>query len=145
MTGSGTFFYMCTRNNNFSNRSQKGKIVVVKSGGGTSNDTVTDVTKEVKETLRKDVKQEGYASLADLDGNEVDVKDSKDEKIEEDNPDSNLQVKENDDENNEDTKADSDEGVHSGTEMKDDAANKVNKDPQDENTVEDTEKVPGNK
>eukprot|EP00054_Salpingoeca_dolichothecata_P028231 m.212749 g.212749 ORF g.212749 m.212749 type:complete len:1339 (+) comp26162_c0_seq2:104-4120(+) len=27
-TGKGTYFYLCTRNNNFSNRSQKGKIVV---------------------------------------------------------------------------------------------------------------------
>ena len=24
----GTYYYMCTRNNNFSNRSQKGKIIV---------------------------------------------------------------------------------------------------------------------
>ncbi len=29
ITGTGTYFYMSTRNNNFSNRSQKGKIVVV--------------------------------------------------------------------------------------------------------------------
>ena len=28
VTRSGTYFYMCTRNNNFSNRSQKGKIIV---------------------------------------------------------------------------------------------------------------------
>lgn len=31
VTMAGTYYYMCTRNNNFSNRSQKGKIVV-KSG-----------------------------------------------------------------------------------------------------------------
>lgn len=29
VTSIGTFYYMSTRNNNFSNRSQKGKIVVV--------------------------------------------------------------------------------------------------------------------
>ena len=29
VTRSGTFHYMCTRNNNFSNRSQKGRIIVV--------------------------------------------------------------------------------------------------------------------
>ena len=29
VTGIGTYFYMSTRNNNFSNRSQKGKIVIV--------------------------------------------------------------------------------------------------------------------
>lgn len=29
VTSVGTYYYMCTRNNNFSNRSQKGKIVVV--------------------------------------------------------------------------------------------------------------------
>jgi hypothetical protein len=28
ITGTGTYYYLCTRNNNFSNRSQKGKIVV---------------------------------------------------------------------------------------------------------------------
>jgi len=28
VTGTGTYFYMCTRNNNFSNRSQKGLIIV---------------------------------------------------------------------------------------------------------------------
>lgn len=28
VTGPGTYYYMCTRNNNFSNRSQKGKIIV---------------------------------------------------------------------------------------------------------------------
>ena len=28
MTSTGTAHYMCTRNNNFSNRSQKGKIIV---------------------------------------------------------------------------------------------------------------------
>lgn len=28
VTGTGTYHYMCTRNNNFSNRSQKGKIIV---------------------------------------------------------------------------------------------------------------------
>ena len=28
ITGSGVYNYMCTRNNNFSNRSQKGKIVL---------------------------------------------------------------------------------------------------------------------
>ena len=28
ITGSGVYNYMCTRNNNFSNRSQKGKIIV---------------------------------------------------------------------------------------------------------------------
>ncbi|XP_065065856.1 protein DD3-3-like [Rhopilema esculentum] len=148
VTGSGTYFYMCTRNNNFSNRSQKGKIVIVKSGGGTSSDTATDVMKdekEVKEALKKDEKQERYDSLADLDTKEVDVKDTKDEKIKEDNPDSNLLVKENDDENNEETNEDSDEGMHSGTELKDDAVNKVNKDPQDENTVENTEEAPGNR
>ena len=27
ITSAGTFHYMCTRNNNFSNRSQKGKII----------------------------------------------------------------------------------------------------------------------
>ena len=29
VTEQGTYHYMCTRNNNFSNRSQKGKIVVL--------------------------------------------------------------------------------------------------------------------
>lgn len=33
VTKGGTFFYMCSRNNNFSNRSQKGKIVVVPKSG----------------------------------------------------------------------------------------------------------------
>ena len=33
MTSAGLYYYMCTRNNNFSNRSQKGKIVVTASGG----------------------------------------------------------------------------------------------------------------
>ena len=28
VTGKGTYHYMCTRNNNFSNRSQKGRIIV---------------------------------------------------------------------------------------------------------------------
>ena len=28
MTNNGTYHYMCTRNNNFTNRSQKAKIVV---------------------------------------------------------------------------------------------------------------------
>ncbi len=28
VTERGTYYYMCTRNNNFSNRSQKGKIIV---------------------------------------------------------------------------------------------------------------------
>ena len=28
VTSTGTYHYMCTRNNNFSNRSQKGKIIV---------------------------------------------------------------------------------------------------------------------
>jgi len=31
VTGAGTYHYMCTRNNNFSNRSQKGKIIVAPS------------------------------------------------------------------------------------------------------------------
>ena len=31
VTGPGTYYYMCTRNNNFSNRSQKGKIVVTEA------------------------------------------------------------------------------------------------------------------
>ena len=44
VTQRGTYYYMCTRNNNFSNRSQKGKIIVqdnplslarVGSAGGT--------------------------------------------------------------------------------------------------------------
>ena len=29
ITALGTYYFLCTRNNNFSNRSQKGKIVVV--------------------------------------------------------------------------------------------------------------------
>ena len=29
ITGTGTYFFMSTRNNNFSNRSQKGKIVIL--------------------------------------------------------------------------------------------------------------------
>lgn len=28
ITGTGTYHYMCSRNNNFSNRSQKGRIVL---------------------------------------------------------------------------------------------------------------------
>ena len=28
ITQRGTFYYMCSRNNNFTNRSQKGKIIV---------------------------------------------------------------------------------------------------------------------
>ena len=28
VTGTGTYYYMSTRNNNFSNRSQKGKIII---------------------------------------------------------------------------------------------------------------------
>ena len=28
VTQRGTYYYMCTRNNNFTNRSQKGKIIV---------------------------------------------------------------------------------------------------------------------
>ena len=31
-TSNGIFHYMCTRNNNFSNRGQKGKIVVSETG-----------------------------------------------------------------------------------------------------------------
>jgi len=31
VTRSGTYHYMCTRNNNFSNRSQKGKLIVTVS------------------------------------------------------------------------------------------------------------------
>ena len=31
VTASGIFHYMCTRNNNFSNRSQKGKLIVTSS------------------------------------------------------------------------------------------------------------------
>lgn len=27
VTGRGTYYYLCTRNNNFTNRSQKGKII----------------------------------------------------------------------------------------------------------------------
>ena len=30
VTALGTYHYLCTRNNNFSNRSQKGKIIVVR-------------------------------------------------------------------------------------------------------------------
>jgi len=29
VTALGTYHYLCTRNNNFSNRSQKGKVIVV--------------------------------------------------------------------------------------------------------------------
>ena len=44
VTKTGTYYYMCTRNNNFTNRSQKGKVIVqdnavmfsrVGSAGGT--------------------------------------------------------------------------------------------------------------
>ena len=28
ITRAGTYYYMCTRNNNFTNRSQKGKVIV---------------------------------------------------------------------------------------------------------------------
>ena len=31
VTGSGTYHYMSTRNNNFSNRSQKGRIIISNS------------------------------------------------------------------------------------------------------------------
>ena len=31
VTRAGTYHYMCTRNNNFSNRSQKGKMMVTNS------------------------------------------------------------------------------------------------------------------
>ena len=33
VTGTGTYHYMCSRNNNFSNRSQKGKIIVTPAVG----------------------------------------------------------------------------------------------------------------
>ncbi|XP_065065855.1 protein DD3-3-like [Rhopilema esculentum] len=42
VTRSGTYFYMCTRNNNFTNRSQKGKIVV----RGASSDEATEAKKK---------------------------------------------------------------------------------------------------
>ena len=29
VTQSGIYYYMCTRNNNFTNRSQKGKIIIL--------------------------------------------------------------------------------------------------------------------
>ena len=31
VTSSGIYNYMCTRNNNFSNRSQKGRLIITKS------------------------------------------------------------------------------------------------------------------
>ena len=36
ITAVGTYHFLCTRNNNFSNRSQKGKIVVVDQSVGTN-------------------------------------------------------------------------------------------------------------
>ena len=29
VTSPGTYYYMCSRNNNFSNRSQKGKLIIL--------------------------------------------------------------------------------------------------------------------
>ena len=52
VTRSGTYFYMCTRNNNFSNRSQKGKIVV----RGASSDEATEAKKKDPVVSNTDVK-----------------------------------------------------------------------------------------
>jgi len=54
VTRNGIFFYMCTRNNNFSNRSQKGKIVV-------------KVESAVKKKVAADEPEVDDASLEDLD------------------------------------------------------------------------------
>eukprot|EP00112_Aurelia_sp_Birch-Aquarium-sp1_P011612 Seg2440.3 transcript_id=Seg2440.3/GoldUCD/mRNA.D3Y31 product="Protein DD3-3" protein_id=Seg2440.3/GoldUCD/D3Y31 len=60
VTSAGTFFYMCTRNNNFSNRSQKGKIVVKSSGRGDPKEAAdiskTPVSSEEKEKRSKSKK-----------------------------------------------------------------------------------------
>jgi hypothetical protein len=40
----GTYYYMCTRNNNFSNRNQKGRIHVFAKRNGIANETQSDVS-----------------------------------------------------------------------------------------------------
>ena len=42
MTKAGTYYYMCTRNNNFSNRSQKGKIIVKAGGAGKKDEAALE-------------------------------------------------------------------------------------------------------
>ena len=37
ITSVGTYHFLCTRNNNFSNRSQKGKIIAVEQSVSTDN------------------------------------------------------------------------------------------------------------
>ena len=43
----GTYYYMCTRNNNFSNRNQKGRIHVYTKGNGILNGTQSDALKRL--------------------------------------------------------------------------------------------------
>ena len=69
MTRNGIFFYMCTRNNNFSNRSQKGKIVAV--SGKTQSDeaggegsSLKDYDRSIK-ALNAEVKDENLAEEKD--------------------------------------------------------------------------------
>eukprot|EP00794_Sanderia_malayensis_P009192 gene9192-10166_t len=45
VTSAGVYYYMCTRNNNFSNRSQKGKIIV-KGNGKTKKEEIQGEIKE---------------------------------------------------------------------------------------------------
>ena len=71
MTSAGTFFYMCTRNNNFSNRSQKGKIVVKSSRRGDSKEAA-DISKqsgssEEKEKRSKSKKTAKKEAKKDMD------------------------------------------------------------------------------
>jgi len=74
ITGAGTYHYMCTRNNNFSNRSQKGRIVVldfvedsktIDKQGGTISSSV--INSDVKiEFPANAIKQNTFFTLSEF-------------------------------------------------------------------------------
>ena len=65
----GDYQYMCTRNNNFSNRSEKGTISVkAKSGGSSSSDKITATKSKENVTTRRrsDAKEKEAKEVKEL-------------------------------------------------------------------------------
>ena len=64
VTKAGIYNYMCTRNNNFSNRSQKGKIIVKAGGAGSKDEAALE--KAEPEEKSADEKASGEKSTTEI-------------------------------------------------------------------------------
>jgi len=82
VTRGGTYYYMSTRNNNFSNRSQKGKIIVKSQSSDSSVDVDLEAWVSDLDDIHQEDKNENRKEEKEEDTKEKDNEDNKEDKKE---------------------------------------------------------------